>query len=58
MLHTSAALPRGDSGGPLPNAAGKVIGMDTAASSSSTQSSSSSTMGYAIPVNTALSIAL
>ena len=57
MLQTSAAIQPGDSGGPLANAAGKVIGMDTAASSSSTQSSSSSTMGYAIPINTALSIA-
>ena len=57
MLQTSAAIQPGDSGGPLANAAGKVIGMDTAASSSSTQSSSSSTMGYAIRINTALSIA-
>ena len=57
MLQTSAAIQPGDSGGPLANAAGKVIGMDTAASSSRTQSSSSSTMGYAIPINTALSIA-
>jgi len=57
MLQTSAQIQPGDSGGPLANAAGKVIGMDTAASSSSTQSSSSSTMGYAIPINTALSIA-
>jgi S1-C subfamily serine protease len=57
MLQTSAQIQPGDSGGPLANASGKVIGMDTAASSSSTQSSSSSTMGYAIPINTALSIA-
>ena len=57
MLQTSAAIQPGDSGGPLANAAAKVIGMNTAASSSSTQSSSSSTMGYAIPINTALSIA-
>ena len=57
MLQTSAQIQPGDSGGPLANAAGKVIGMDTAASSSSSESSSSSTMGYAIPINTALSIA-
>jgi len=57
MLQTSAQIQPGDSGGPLANAAGKVIGMDTAASSSGTQSSSSSSMGYAIPINTALSIA-
>ena len=58
MLQTSAEIQPGDSGGPLANAAGKVIGMDTAASgSSATSSSSGSTMGYAIPINTALSIA-
>ena len=57
MLQTSAQIQPGDSGGPLANAAGKVIGVDTAASSSSSQSSSSSVMGYAIPINRALSIA-
>jgi S1-C subfamily serine protease len=57
MLQTSAQIQPGDSGGPLANAAGKVIGMDTAASSSSSNSSSSSVLGYAIPINTALSIA-
>ena len=57
MLQTSAQIQPGDSGGPLANAAGKVIGMDTAASSSGAESSSSSTMGYAVPINTALSIA-
>jgi S1-C subfamily serine protease len=57
MLQTSAQIQAGDSGGPLANAAGKVIGMDTAAGSSSSSSSSTSVMGYAIPINTALSIA-
>jgi S1-C subfamily serine protease len=59
MLQTSAQIRSGDSGGPLANAAGKVIGMDTAASSSGSSSSSSgdSVLGYAIPINTALSIA-
>lgn len=55
MLQTSAAIQPGDSGGPLANASGQVIGMDTAASSSST--ANTSTMGYAIPINTALTIA-
>jgi S1-C subfamily serine protease len=58
MLQTSAQIQAGDSGGPLANAAGRVIGMDTAAGSSgSSSSSSTSVMGYAIPINTALSIA-
>jgi S1-C subfamily serine protease len=58
MLQTSAQIQAGDSGGPLANAAGRVIGMDTAAGSSgSSSSSSTSVLGYAIPINTALSIA-
>jgi S1-C subfamily serine protease len=57
MLQTSAQIQSGDSGGPLANASGEVIGMDTAASSSSSSSSSSSVLGYAIPINTALTIA-
>ena len=55
MLQTSAQIQPGDSGGPLANASGQVIGMNTAASSSST--TNTSTMGYAIPINTALTIA-
>lgn len=35
MLQTNAPIQEGDSGGPLVNAAGQVIGMDTAANSSS-----------------------
>jgi len=91
LIETNADIQSGDSGGPLANSAGEVIGMDTAASTSyqfsgngdngssgsgsgdngygygnngssgsdgSTGSGSdSSTQGYAIPVNTALSIA-
>ena len=55
MLQTSASIVSGDSGGPLANAAGQVIGMDTANASSS--QGSSSVLGYAIPINTALSVA-
>src|SRR5579875_1564913 len=54
MLQTNAQIEPGDSGGPLANAAGQVIGMDTAASSSV---QGSTVYGYAIPINEALSIA-
>ena len=55
MLQTNAEIVSGDSGGPLANAAGQVIGMTTANASSS--QSSSSVLGYAIPINTALAVA-
>jgi S1-C subfamily serine protease len=51
MLQTNANIRPGDSGGPLANAAGQVIGIDTAAGGSTVYS------GYAIPINEALSIA-
>ncbi len=50
MLQTNANIRPGDSGGPLANAAGRVIGIDTAAGGSTVYS------GYAIPINRALSI--
>jgi len=55
MLQTDADIVSGDSGGPLANSAGQVIGMDTANASSS--QGTSSVLGYAIPINTALSVA-
>jgi S1-C subfamily serine protease len=55
MLQTNADIVSGDSGGPLANSAGQVIGMDTANASSS--QGSSPVLGYAIPINTALSVA-
>jgi S1-C subfamily serine protease len=51
MLQTNANIRPGDSGGPLANAAGEVIGIDTAAGGSTVYS------GYAIPINQALSVA-
>jgi S1-C subfamily serine protease len=56
MLQTNAPIAEGDSGGALANAAGQVIGMNTAANSQSLGGAGTS-MGFAIPVNRALSIA-
>jgi S1-C subfamily serine protease len=57
LIETNAALQAGDSGGPLLNAGGKVIGMDTAAATSSGFVRASSGEGYAIPINKAVAIA-
>lgn len=52
LIEISADVVSGDSGGPLRNADGKVIGIVTAASSGTT-----AVTGYAIPISSALSIA-
>ena len=58
MLQTNARIEQGDSGGALANNAGQVIGMITAANTSASgQSSSGGTLGFAIPINSALAIA-
>jgi len=58
LIETSAELQPGDSGGPLFNAAGKVIGMDAAASvGSGFFRQVASADGYAIPINKAVTIA-
>jgi S1-C subfamily serine protease len=57
LIETNAALQPGDSGGPLLNAAGKVIGMDTAASAGYGFRQVASGDGYAIPIDKALTIA-
>jgi S1-C subfamily serine protease len=49
MLQTSAKIQPGDSGGPLADSAGVVIGVDTAAGTGGAEA------GYAIPINTAMS---
>jgi S1-C subfamily serine protease len=56
MLETNADIVSGDSGGPLSDAAGQVIGMDTAGESVSFGQQASPT-GFAIPINTALAVA-
>jgi S1-C subfamily serine protease len=56
-IQTSAQIQEGDSGGPLANAAGEVIGIDTAATTTQSLGGSTATAGYAIPINEALGIA-
>jgi S1-C subfamily serine protease len=51
LIETDADVQSGDSGGPLYDADGEVVGMDTAASSGPVVD------GYAIPIDDALSIA-
>jgi S1-C subfamily serine protease len=50
MLQTSAHIEPGDSGGPLADSAGMVIGMDTAAGTGP------QSVGYAIPINAAMAV--
>lgn len=51
LIQTDAPIASGDSGGPLLDSKGQVIGMDTAAASGD-----GGTLGFAIPINTARSI--
>jgi len=51
LIETDAAIEAGDSGGPLFNSSGQVVGMDTAGSASA------STQAFAIPIKTALAAA-
>jgi len=53
LIETSARLVPGDSGGPLLNAAGRVIGMDAAGSATFAFETSD---GYAIPINKAITL--
>ena len=59
LIRSNAPIQPGDSGGPLTNTHGQVIGIDTAGSSGSTQLSSatSATQAFTIPINNALTIA-
>jgi S1-C subfamily serine protease len=58
MIEDNADIVAGDSGGPLANSAGQVIGMDTAGNEGGGFGvQQQSVAGYAIPINTALSVA-
>jgi S1-C subfamily serine protease len=56
LIGANAAVEPGDSGGPLLNSAGAVIGMNTAGSTGYVSRSTTATQAYAIPIGKALSI--
>ena len=57
MIQTDAAINHGNSGGPLVNALGEVIGINTFIYSGSGQDQGSVGVGFAIPIKTAKKIA-
>ncbi len=57
VFQTTAPINPGNSGGPLLNSYAQVIGMNTAAASSSGSNASASNVGFAIPINHAMAIA-
>jgi S1-C subfamily serine protease len=57
LIETNAGIAAGDSGGPLFDRAGRVIGMDTAASTGPGFQMAAVTDAYAIPIGKALTVA-
>jgi S1-C subfamily serine protease len=57
LIETDAGVQPGESGGPLVNSQGQVVGMDTAASSQFVVQDSATTDAFAIPIEKALTIA-
>jgi S1-C subfamily serine protease len=57
LIETNAGIQAGDSGGPLLDSAGRVIGMDTAASAGVGFQQAAASDAYAIPIGKAITIA-
>jgi S1-C subfamily serine protease len=61
MIQTDANIEPGDSGGPLVNSSGQIVGMDTAASTSSSggygTTADQTTEAFSIPIDEAMSLA-
>ncbi|HUZ68594.1 MAG TPA: trypsin-like peptidase domain-containing protein [Candidatus Saccharimonadales bacterium] len=57
MIQINAPIKPGDSGGPLLNSSGQAIGMDTAASGGRRLDQTGAVEAFAIPINSALSVA-
>lgn len=56
LIQTDAAINSGNSGGPLVNLAGEIVGVNTAVVRGSSSSAIAEGLGFAIPSNTALLI--
>jgi S1-C subfamily serine protease len=56
MIQTNAHIQPGDSGGALVSTGGQVVGMITAGSDTQTASTSAASVGFAIPISTALDV--
>jgi S1-C subfamily serine protease len=56
LIQVNAGILPGDSGGPLVNTSGRVVGMDTAASSGGFRRRSVAGVGFAIPIDSAMAV--